>query len=340
MACEKHKADYDPGMSEQRILVTGATGFIGGRLADRLAREQQTIVTGTGRNVQAAASLPEAGVLFQPAELLDFSAMRALVEGQDIVYHVAAWLGSRHGSKDMAWALNVYATIQLLHMAAAAGVRRFVYVSSIAAFGPTRLDTVTEETPVDVRQGAVYGRTKAEAELHAQQLARELGIELVIVRPGMVYGPGSYSWTVRMTELVQKRLPVIFGTGDGHAYPVYIDNLIDALVLAGKCPEAAGADFNVVDRAVTWREWFTAHGRIAGRRPVAVPLWAGRAALRAVEWLPLGLGVDRNLIGYYTAKTVFPTTKARRLLGYEPRIDFAEGMARAGAWMREAGLLS
>lgn len=320
--------------------MTGATGFIGGRLAKRLAQEPQTRVTGTGRNVEAGAALQKAGVAFRAAELLDFSAMRALVEGQDLVYHVAAWLGGRHGGKEMAWALNVYATIQLLQMAAAAGVRRFVYVSSIAAFGATRQEIVTEDHPVDVRQGAIYGRTKAEAELQAQQTARELGIELVIIRPGMVYGPGSNSWTVRMTELVQKRAPVIFGTGEGHAYPVYIDNLIDALVLAGERPEAAGEDFNLVDPPVTWREWFGAYGEIAGRKPVSAPLWVGRAALRVAEILPLGLGVDRDLIAYYTAKVVFPTDKARRILGYEPRVSFGEGMARAGAWMREAGAVS
>lgn len=327
-------------MAERHVLVTGATGFIGGRLAECLAQEQQNRVSGAGRNAKVGAALQQKGVTFKQAELLDFSAMRALVEGKDIVYHVAAWLGARHGGKDMAWTLNVYATIQLLQMAAAAGVRRFVYVSSIAAYGPTGLDVVTEAHSVDVRQGVVYGRTKAEAELQARQTARELGIELVIVRPGMVYGPGSYGWTVRMTELVQKRVPVIFGKGDGYAYPVYVDNLVDALILAGSQPGAAGEDFNIVDGPVTWREWFGAYGRLAGRRPVAVPLWVGHAALRAAEILPVGLGVDRNLFAYYTARTVFPTDKARQLLGYEPRVSFDEGIARAGAWMREAGYLS
>lgn len=327
-------------MAKQRILVTGATGFIGGRLAERLASEQDAEVTGTGRNLEAASALAETGVRLQHAELLDFSAMRAVVERKDIVYHVAAWLGPRHGSEDMAWPLNVYATLQLVQMAAAAGVKRFVHVSSIAAYGATRQEVVTEAQPVDPRQTAIYGRTKAEGELQARRLARELGMELVVVRPGMVYGPGSRAWTVRMLRLVQQRTPVIFGKGEGHAYPVYVDNLVDGLILAGSAAGASGEDFNFVDEPRTWREWFGAYGEIAGREPVAVPLWVGRAALRAAEWLPLGLSVDRDLEAYYTAKTVFPTTKASRLLGYQPAVSFEEGMARTGAWLRAAGHVS
>jgi nucleoside-diphosphate-sugar epimerase len=327
-------------MAKQRILVTGATGFIGGRLAERLASEQDSEVTGTGRNLEAAASLAEAGVQLRRADLLDFSAMRAAVEGKDVVYHVAAWLGPRHGGDDMAWPVNVYATLQLVQMAAAAGVRRFVHVSSIAAYGPTKAEVVTEERPVDPRQAAVYGRTKAEGELQARRLARELGMELVVARPGMVYGPASRAWTVRMVKLVQQRAPVIFGKGEGYAYPIYIDNLVDGLMLAGTVPVAASEDFNFVDEPRTWREWFGAYGEMSGREPVAVPLWLGRLALRGAEWLPLGLSVNRDLEDYYRAKTVFPHEKASRFLGYEPAVSFEEGMARAGAWLRANGHLA
>ncbi len=327
-------------MARERILVTGATGFIGGRLAERLASEREAEVTGTGRNLEAASALAGAGVKLQRAELLDFSAMRAAVEGADIVYHVAAWLGPRHGGNDLAWPLNVYATLQLVQMAAAAGVRRFVHVSSIAAYGPTKAALVTEERPVDPRQDAIYGRTKAEGELQARALARALGLELVVARPGMVYGPGSRPWTLRMVKLIQQRMPVIFGKGDGYAYPVYIDNLVDGLMLAGTVPAAAGEDFNFVDEPRTWRDWFGAYGGIAGRKPVAVPLWLGRLVLHGAGRLPLGLSVNRDLEDYYLAKTAFPTDKAQRLLGYRPAVSFAEGMARAGAWLQANGHLA
>lgn len=326
-------------LRDKKILVTGATGFIGGRLAYRLAVEEGAIVTGSGRSVDHAPLLEEAGVSLAYGELLDFPRMRALAAGQDLVFHIAAWLGPRHGGRDMAWPLNVFATLNLVRGAAAAGVSRFIHTSSIAAYGPPPQGTevLTEATPVDPAQAGIYGRTKAEGEERALAQARELGLELAIIRPGMVYGPGSYSWTKRMVQLLQKRVPVIFGDGDGLAYPVYIDNLVDGMILAAKVPAAAGEDFHFVDPQVTWQQWFGAYGKMCDCPPVQIPLWLSRLLLTAGERLPLGLSVDRDLLTYYRAGTRYSMEKAERLLGYRPNVDFTEGMARAEAWLRAEG---
>lgn len=322
-------------------MVTGATGFIGGRLACRLATEEGAVVTGTGRSINDVPNLEEAGVSLAYGELLDFPRMRALLEGQDLIFHVAAWLGPRHGGRDMAWPLNVFATLNLLRGAAAAGVTRFIHTSSIAAYGPPAPGTevLTEATPVDPRQAGIYGRTKAEGELKALALAQEVGLELVIVRPGMVYGPGSYSWSKRMVQLLQNRVPVIFGEGNGLAYQVFIDNLVDGMILAAKAPSAAGEDFHFVDPQVTWWEWFGAYGAMCGCSPVQIPLWLSRLLLRVGERLPLGLSIDRDLLRFYTAGTRYSMEKAQRLLGYQLEVDFAEGMARTQAWLHKEGHL-
>jgi nucleoside-diphosphate-sugar epimerase len=156
----------------------------------------------------------------------------------------------------------------------------------------------------------------------------------------MVYGPRSYGWTVRMLNLVEKGVPVIFGPGTGYAYPVYIDNLIDGMILAATRPEAAGEAFNMVDAPVTWREWFGYYGAMSGRKPRALPLWLARIAFAAIKWLPLGFATDRSLITYYLARTVYPTTKAERLLDYRPRIAIEEGMRHTEAWLQQVGYLS
>lgn len=329
-------------MATQRnkLVVTGATGFIGSHLARRLAQENGALVVGTGRNLSRAASDLDQSVALVEADLLDFARMRDIVRGADVVFHVAAWLGSRHGEPDMAWPVNVWATLELVRAAASGGARRLVLVSSIAAYGPRTDAIVCESDSLDVTQRSLYGRTKAEGEMRAMELAHRLGLELTIVRPGMVYGPGSIGWSVRMVRLLQLGVPVIWGNGDGYAYPVYVGNLVNGIILAARQPQAAGEAFQFVDTPMTWRDWFGHFGRMCGRPPRRAPLWLARRLFQVAEWLPLGLSVDRDLIVYYTSRSVLPLTKASRLLGYEPGVTIREGMKRTETWLREAGYLS
>ena len=324
---------------DKSILITGATGFMGGRLAQRLAQETSATVTGAGRNLRAVPFLADAGVRLEEADLLDFRRMRQLLQGQDIVYHVAAWMGNRHGDAQMAWTLNVYATTKLVEMAAAAGVTRLVYVSSMAAYGPPQTNRVDESHPLAVRDSADYGRTKAQGETEGRRRAEELGLEFVTIRPGMVYGPRSYGWSLRIVRLIQRGVPVIFGSGDGHAQPVYVDNLVDALLLAGTAPAAAGEAYNVVDQPLAWRDWFERYGEMCGRKPRSPPLWLARLGLSAAHYLPIGLSVDRDLLTYYTAQAIYPTTKAERELGYRAATGIDEGMRRTEQWLRQEGHL-
>ena len=327
-------------MSELRgkkVLVTGATGFIGGRLAERLATEEGALVTGTGRNLSKVPFLREAGVQLQSVDLCDEVGMAQVVAGQDVVFHVAAWLGS-HGQREQAEAFNVQATMRLVRLAAAHGVKRFVHTSSIAVYGiPTR-PVITEETPFN-DQTDLYGRTKAEGERQALALAPQLGLELTVVRPGMVYGPRAMGWSVRMLQLVQKRVPVIYAGGQGHAYPIYIDNLIDGMILAATQPGAVGEAFNFCDGPVTFKEWFGFYGQMCGREPRSMPLFLARLIVTLNEALNLHLPLTRERLNYFLVCSDFPTTKAQQRLGYQPRVPIAEGMRRTEAWLRQEGYL-
>ncbi|MCA9925244.1 MAG: NAD-dependent epimerase/dehydratase family protein, partial [Anaerolineales bacterium] len=250
----------DGKLHNKHVLVTGATGFIGGRLAQRLSAEEGAIVTGTGRKLEKALFLKEAGVNLVQADLLDSEKMGRLVQNQDVIFHVAAWLGRRGYGEERAYALNVTATESLIKQAAAAGVRRFVLVSSIAAYEFPTTRIIHEDTPLDPEQSVIYGRTKAIGEQRATALSKEMGIELAIVRPALVYGPRAESWTIKMVKLVQKGLPVIFGDGTGTAYPVFIDNLVDGMLLTAVHPDAVGEAFNFSDPVITMNEFFTYYG--------------------------------------------------------------------------------
>ncbi len=323
----------------KRVLVTGATGFIGGRLAQRLATEEGAIVTGTGRHLEKAGFLQEAGVRLLAADLLDEAAMKTAVADQHIVFHVAAWLGDRSGDAQSAYAVNVTGTENVVRLAAMAGVSRLILVSSINAYGPPKHLNVDESHPLNPNQRDAYGRTKAIGEMRARELANELGLPLVVVRPGMVYGPRAQSWTVGLLKLVQQGTPVIFGDGSGHAYPIYIDNLVDGMLLTAVSPNAPGEAFNFCDPPVDWRTFFDFYARMSGRPARRIPLWAARLLALANEKLHLGLPLTRERLEFYILPASFPTTKAQQLLGYSPRVSLDEGMKQAEIWLKENGYL-
>lgn len=325
----------------KRILVTGATGFIGGRLAQRLAGEEGAMVTGTGRSLDKVPFLKEAGVTLLPADLRDEAALRTAVAGQEIVFHTAAWVGGGRMKDDLAaaTALNVTATETLVRLAQAAGAARLVLVSSIAAYGRPAKTDIDETTPLDTTQPDVYGRTKALGDNRVREVAAEVGLDVVVARPAMVYGPRSMGWTVGLLKLVQRETPVLFGDGAGHAWPVYIDNLIDGLLLTAVHHAAAGEAFNFCDQAVTWRVFFEYYGRMCGKRPRRLPLWMASLLAGVNGLFKLGLPLNQQRLKFLTSQAVYPTDKAQTRLGYRARVSLDEGMAAAESWLHAQGYL-
>jgi len=323
----------------KHVLVTGATGFIGGRLAQRLAFEEGAVVTGTGRQLDKVPFLTEIGVKLEPADLQDTAVMRQLMANQEIVFHCAALRAKHRAKAEVAEQINGAVIESLMRLAAEAGVRRFIHISSMNAYGPPQRPVVDETHPINTRQRDTYGRTKAQGEAVAWQTAANLDLELVVVRPGMVYGPRSDGWSVRMVEVLQKGLPVIFGGGKGNTYHVYIDNLIDGMLLTAVRPEAVGEAFNFVDPPVDWRTFFNYYAEMCGEKPRAIPMWAARILAWANETFNLALPLTRERLEYYIQSPRFPITKAEKLLDYRPRVAIEEGMKQTEAWLQEAGYL-
>lgn len=321
------------------VLVTGASGFIGGRLSERLAAEEGARVTGAGRTFRREQPLRSAGVEIARADLGDTGALERLCEGKAFVFHLAAWVERGRGREDEAHAVNVDATRKLAEIAARAGVKRLVLTSSVAAYGLPDTDEIDEPVPVDVGQEDLYGRTKALGEGAAREVSARTGLSLSIIRPAMVYGPHSSGWTVGMLRLVQKGVPVLFGRGPGKAYPVYVDDVVDSLLLAATRPEAGGEAFNVSDASIPWEAFFGYYGRMCGKTPRRVPMALARLIARANELFKLGLPLTVDRLRVYVRPLRYPTAKAERLLGWRVRVPLDEGMRRSEEWLREAGIL-
>lgn len=325
-------------LSRRKVLVTGASGFIGGRLAERLAREDGCEVTGTGRCFDDDSALRAAGVNLVPADLRDPDARATLCADHEIVFHVAAWMG-RDKDETAAHDINVEATRQLAIQAAAAGVRRLVLVSSVAAYGVQPTDAVDETATLDVNQRDLYGRTKALGELAVREVAARTGIELSIVRPVIVYGPRGASWTAGMVKLVRRGVPVLIGDATGYCYAVYVDDVVDMLRRCADHQAARGEAFNASDAPVTWADFFAHYGRMCGRRPRHVPLWLARAVATTSERLHLGLSLTPERVHQYTRPLHYPTTKAEHMLDWKISVPLTEGMRRSEVWLRSVGVL-
>jgi len=321
---------------ETRVLVTGATGFIGGHLAERLAGEGLA-VTGTGRRIDEVRWLEDGGVRLRRADLLDREAIRALVSGREVVFHAAGWL---YGDPEQARPVNVEATADLVRICAEEGVRRVVHVSTLGAYRrpDSRAELPIEESqPLSPDAGGLYQRTKAEGEMRARSVAEERGLELTVARPGMVFGPRADTWTVGMCRAVCGGKRVLIGDGGGHFHPLYVEDLVDALLACAASPAAAGEAYNVCQDPVTFRAYLSEYGELCGRDPKALPTWAARLMVAANRLPGVDVPLDETWLNLATNRLRFSTQKARRELGWTPGIGYERGMERTKEWLRAEG---
>lgn len=319
-------------LTGKSILVTGATGFVGSRLAERLVAEGKAIVTGTGRNSGRISHLNKRGVSVTDTNLLDTDALKRAVEGQDYIYHTAAVLNA---DPEAAKAINVDATGNIVRLAGEAGVSRVIHVSTVGVYDMADLSEVDESTPLASGHPSVYPRTKAQAETVAAVSAEKSGVELTIVRPSMIYGPGHGIWTVGMFDNILNGKPVFLGDGTANFNPVYIDDVVDALILCAKSPDAAGESFNVSAEVTTWRGFMSYYGEICNKKPKGLPLAVARLLAFANKIPGITTPIDQGFIEMATSRKFFPVNKAFDLLGWRPTVNLEEGMRRTTRWIRE-----
>jgi nucleoside-diphosphate-sugar epimerase len=323
--------DREASPAPRRVFITGALGFIGRLVAQRY-RDAGAEVVGVDQRADASLGVV-AGDLREPG------GWQEAASGAELFIHTAALVGMG-GDADAYWRANVVGTRHAVDAAARAGAGRFVHISSIVAFGFDFEGNVDERHPVRPN-GVPYVDTKVASEqvVLAAHAAGE--IACTVVRPGDVYGPGSYFWTATPVREIAARRIVLPARGRGLLSPVYVDDLVDGVLLAASRPEAVGHIYTLTgDRPVETREFFGHYARMLGRKgvpggPTAVvlPLGAGMARLRR------GSEVTPAAIRYFTRRGTYSIEKARSQLGYEPSVGLDEGMRRCEQWLRAEGLL-
>ena len=320
----------------RRIAVTGASGFIGSALCRKLAKDGNAVVA-IDVSDRARTPVEEAGGSFVLADILDRDRLAEAFEGCSAVINTAAMVGDWGPMEDYI-EVNVRGTLSVLDAAEAAGVERVVHLASVAGWGYEFADDLSEEAPLR-SCGGPYADTKGASDL----LARRRGA--VVIRPGDVYGPGSIPWTVRPVEAIRGGLFALPGRGEGVMTLIYVDDLVEAIVAAAGQPGIEGQAIVVWDgEPVTALEFFGRYAQMLGSDKVrTAPLALVQAAAVAAEALARITGrapdVSREAIRYISRRATYPNARARELLGWEPRVDFEEGMRRSEDWLRAEGML-
>lgn len=311
------------------ILITGATGFVGKSLVQRFLADDESrrlvVAVRKGGQPWPARVLPIITGDLHPAT--DWS---VALEGVEVVVHSAARVHVMHDTEaDPLTAfrsVNVDGTLNLARQAAASGVKRFVFISSVKVNGEsTSLGRAFTEAVAPNPQDA-YGQSKDEAEQGLCRIAVETAMEVIIIRPPLVYGPGVKANFAALMRAVQRGWPLPLGAVHNQRSLVALDNLVDFIVTCITHPQAANQTFLVSDgQDLSTSELVRGIAQAAGvpARLLPVPVWALQAA---ASLLGKGDAVQR-LCGNLQVDI----SKARSLLGWEPPVSVEEGLRRAMA---------
>jgi len=324
-------------------LVTGASGFIGGRLAERLTAEEGVRVRGMVRNMKRAERLRGIPLEIVKADLLDLTSLREAVKGCALVFHCAAVVRET-GDRNEFLQTNVKGTENILRVSLDAGVKRFIHFSSVAVYGMNPPDRADETSPYQPC-GNLYCDTKIAAEKAVWTAYQKADLPIVMIRPANVYGPYSNPWTIRPVKLINSRQMMLINGGNGICNYVYIDNLIDATLVAMKRDPSVGQVYLISDgMTVTWKEFFGYYAQMAGKKGIrSVPQWLGKTIALSMEVVSKFTGkppkLTREAVRLLTRQARFSIEKARRELNYRPRYSLEEGMRLTEQWLRETGYL-
>ena len=300
-----------------RVLVTGANGFVGRALCTRLTRSGLAARAA----VRAPAGLPDEAIVSPLADETDW---RAALSGCEAVVHLAARVHVMHDTsadpQPLYRATNTDATLNLARQAVEAGVKRFVFVSTIKVNGEGR-DAAYRETDAPAPEDA-YAISKWEAEQGLWRIAQDTGLEVVILRPPLIYGPGVKANFRRLLDTVERGWPLPLGAIDNRRSLLYLGNFVDAIRLCIEHPAAPGQTFLIDDgQPVSTPELVRAVARALGRPVRLLPVPPGVLAFAgalvgkraAVARLTGSLWVDSSLI--------------RERLGWTPPYSMADGLA-------------
>ncbi len=325
----------------EKVLVTGATGFTGKALCERLVAENKK-VTAFVRPSSDTSRLQKIGVDCRQTDITNPTEVEKNFTGFSIVYHIAAAYRTEHSTEDIYHLVNAEATRNLLEAAKKTGVGRFVHCSTVGVQG--EIDDPPADEEYRFKPGDHYQESKKEGELLALEYFRK-GLPGTVFRPVGIYGPGDTRF-LKLFKPVSKGTFVMIGSGKVLYHMTYIDDLIDGILLCGTRPEALGEVFTLGgERYTTLRELVDLIAEVLEKPKtgIRIPYKPVYFASIICDKLCKQIGVSPPIyprrVEFFSKDRAFSIDKAKRLLGYTPKVGLREGLSRTAAWYKEQGLI-
>jgi nucleoside-diphosphate-sugar epimerase len=331
-----------------RLLVTGGTGFIGSHLAEAGRRRGAEVVafglTDRPEEKANAELLASQGAEILPGSITDAALCRRAMQGVTHVFHLAVAMREGGKSDEFFESINLDGTRHLLEAASVQRVQRFIYCSTIGIYGHRAPGVTREDSPL--APGNIYERTKVSAERLVREFAEKCDVPSVVLRPADVYGPRDQRLLKMFKGVSRGRFP-LFGAGEGRRHMVYVDDVVSAFFKACERDEALGEGLIIAGpKSCTLRELLdevvraTGSKRYGFRLPLAPMLGVAAVVEDACAALKVDPPIYRRRMDFFHSDSEFDTSRARRVLDWEPKVDLREGIQRTLEDYQRSGALS
>jgi dihydroflavonol-4-reductase len=328
-----------------KIVITGGTGFIGSRLAIKSLEQGHSVeLLGQVNNaaeLENQEMLKDRGINVTLGSVTEREKLFGLVQGCDIVFHLAAAQHEANVPDQHFWDVNVEGTRNVLEVSVEAKIKRFVHGSTIGVYGSAMEGEIDEDSPL--KPDNIYGVTKREGERLALSFADKIPIS--IVRISETYGPGDRR-LLKLFKAIKKNVFFMIGKGDNKHQLIYVDDLIEGMYLAATAEQAVGEIFVLAGKEVlSTQEMVDSIAKELGTsiRRFHAPLgpFLITATIMEKTLRPLGIQppLHRRRLDFFRKSFFFSQDKALKILGFQPKTGFAEGVAETARWYKEQGYL-
>ena len=329
-----------------KVLVTGGNGFIGSFVVEELVKTKRPIrcMVQKGSPLDYIQKHIDNGkVEIVSGDVRKKKDLENALKGVETVYHFVALAGKQNVSREQHFAVNYQGTVNLLELAVKHKIKRFVYCSSVGVMGNIKNPPADEDFPYSPTNA--YEETKMEAEKETIRYAKEFGLNSVIIRPAIVYGPRNISNMSRMFKAIQDGKFFVVGSGKNLWHMTYIEDLAKGFIQAEKSSKKPGEVYILAGaKPVSMNKMTsTAAKLLTVKPPKRLPLWLATVAAVGFGLIKKVTGkkvpIEMSGVKFLTNHRYYDISKAKKELGYSPTTGIEQGLEKTFAWYKKNGVL-